>query len=178
MYKNEKLPIYIQTVYKGNVDFGGDDMGCINVLIKRIKKCIPFIACRHIPNKETIDAIKEVELLKANPTMGKTYDNVDEMIEAVLCDDETVKEYGLYFINKNRNAYVALEESELQTKYDVITDPNNEDKYDLMCYEEAIKEFKQDPTVYTLEEVENTLKLQYFYSIFTVWSFVGFILAL
>jgi len=34
-----------------------------------------------------------------------------------------------------------------------------EDEYDLNCYEKAIKAFKEDPTTYTLDEVEKELGL-------------------
>ncbi len=37
-----------------------------------------------IPNAETLDAIEEVQQMKADPTIGKTYDNVDEMMRDLL----------------------------------------------------------------------------------------------
>lgn len=37
-----------------------------------------------IPNAETIDAIEEVKRMKADPTLGKTYDDVDEMMRDLL----------------------------------------------------------------------------------------------
>ena len=37
-----------------------------------------------IPNAETIAAIEEVQKMKSNPTIGKTYNNVDEMIRDLL----------------------------------------------------------------------------------------------
>ena len=36
------------------------------------------------PNAETIDAIEEVQRMKADPTLGKTYDNVDDMMGGLL----------------------------------------------------------------------------------------------
>lgn len=33
-----------------------------------------------IPNSETIAAIEEVQKMKSDPTIGKTYNNVDEMM--------------------------------------------------------------------------------------------------
>jgi hypothetical protein len=33
-----------------------------------------------IPNSETIAAIEEVQKMKSDPTTGKTYNNVDEMM--------------------------------------------------------------------------------------------------
>ena len=36
------------------------------------------------PNAETIEAIKEVEMMKKDKTIGKTYESVDEMIGDIL----------------------------------------------------------------------------------------------
>lgn len=38
------------------------------------------------PNAETIAAIEEVQKLKANPSLGKTYSDVDQMMEELLAD--------------------------------------------------------------------------------------------
>lgn len=45
---------------------------------------IPFEVGIEVPNGETIEAIQEVERMKADPTIGKTYDNVDTMMEDLL----------------------------------------------------------------------------------------------
>lgn len=45
---------------------------------------IPFEIAREIPNQETIEAIKEVERMKKDPTIGKSYTDVDEMIKELL----------------------------------------------------------------------------------------------
>ena len=45
---------------------------------------IPFEVGIEVPNGETIEAIQEVERMKADPTVGKTYDNVDAMMEDLL----------------------------------------------------------------------------------------------
>ncbi len=37
-----------------------------------------------IPNAETLDAIAEVQQMKTDPTIGKTYDDVDEMMRDLL----------------------------------------------------------------------------------------------
>ena len=36
------------------------------------------------PNAETIDAIEEVQRMKADPTLGKTYGSVDDMMGDLL----------------------------------------------------------------------------------------------
>lgn len=38
------------------------------------------------PNAETIDALVEVRRMKSDPTIGKTYDNVDQMMKDILLD--------------------------------------------------------------------------------------------
>jgi len=37
-----------------------------------------------IPNSETIAAIEEVQKMKSDPTIGKTYNHVDEMMRDLL----------------------------------------------------------------------------------------------
>ncbi|MGO5085824.1 hypothetical protein ACTQ3U_00720 [Oscillospiraceae bacterium LCP25S3_F9] len=36
------------------------------------------------PNAETLEAIEEVQKMKADPTIGKTYTDVDEMMKELL----------------------------------------------------------------------------------------------
>lgn len=45
---------------------------------------IPFNISREIPNEETILAFKEVEEMKKNPSLGKSYANADDMLEDLL----------------------------------------------------------------------------------------------
>ena len=47
---------------------------------------IPFEISGDAPNTETIEAIQEVKSMKADPSLGKTYYNVDEMMEEQLAD--------------------------------------------------------------------------------------------
>ena len=46
-----------------------------------------------VPNAETIEAIKEVEAMKKDKTIGKTYKSVDEMFDDLIMKD--LIEYGL-----------------------------------------------------------------------------------
>ena len=39
------------------------------------------------PNAETIKAIKEVEAMKKDESIGKTYESVDEMIDDLILED-------------------------------------------------------------------------------------------
>ncbi|MDY5987843.1 type II toxin-antitoxin system RelB/DinJ family antitoxin [Sporofaciens sp. SGI.106] len=45
---------------------------------------IPFSVSRDIPNSETLEAFREVEEMKRNPVIGKSYTDVDEMMEDLL----------------------------------------------------------------------------------------------
>lgn len=37
-----------------------------------------------MPNAETVEAMREVQQMKADPSLGKTYNNVDQMMEELL----------------------------------------------------------------------------------------------
>lgn len=45
---------------------------------------IPFEIGAEIPNAETMEAINEVKRMKVDPTLGKTYTDVDEMMRELL----------------------------------------------------------------------------------------------
>ena len=47
---------------------------------------IPFEISGDVPNAETVEAIQEVKRMKADPSLGKTYSNVDQMMEELLAD--------------------------------------------------------------------------------------------
>lgn len=40
-----------------------------------------------VPNAETIEAIKEVEAMKKDPSIGKTYKSVDDMFDDLILED-------------------------------------------------------------------------------------------
>lgn len=45
---------------------------------------IPFDVALETPNPETLAAFEEVERMKKDPTLGKTYTDVDEMMKELL----------------------------------------------------------------------------------------------
>jgi DNA-damage-inducible protein J len=45
---------------------------------------IPVEASLHEPNAETLEAMEEVEQMIKNPSIGKSYTNVHEMMKALL----------------------------------------------------------------------------------------------
>jgi len=70
-----------------------NDMGmtmttAFNVFAKKAVReyRIPFEIGAEIPNKETVEAIREVQRMKANLSLGKTYSDVDQMMRELLAD--------------------------------------------------------------------------------------------
>jgi DNA-damage-inducible protein J len=47
---------------------------------------IPFEISGDIPNAETMEAIQEVKQMKSNPSLGKTYNDVNQMMGELLSD--------------------------------------------------------------------------------------------
>ncbi len=47
---------------------------------------IPFEISGDVPNAETAAALEEVRRLKADPALGRTYTDVDRMMEELLAD--------------------------------------------------------------------------------------------
>lgn len=45
---------------------------------------IPFEVSRDLPNAETKEALEEVRQMKQNPSLGKSYTDVDEMMKELL----------------------------------------------------------------------------------------------
>lgn len=68
-----------------------DDLGiglnqAVTIFVKQAvrEQKIPFEISRNVPNKETLDAFKEVEMMKAGKQPYKVYDDVDVMFEDAL----------------------------------------------------------------------------------------------
>ena len=57
-----------------------------NVFAKKTvdEQRIPFAIGKERPNKETLEALEEVRQMKADPTLGKTYTDVDKMMKELL----------------------------------------------------------------------------------------------
>lgn len=67
-------------------DLGLNLSSAVTVFVKQAirEQGIPFVISRENPNNETLGAIEEVRRMKADPTIGKTYTDVDAMIEELL----------------------------------------------------------------------------------------------
>ena len=68
-----------------------EDMGmsmttAFNIFAKKAVReyRIPFEVGAEEPNRKTVSAINEVKKMKKNPAFGKTYTNVDTMLEDLL----------------------------------------------------------------------------------------------
>ena len=69
-------------------DMGMSMSTAFNIFAKKAVReyRIPFEISGEVPNTETIEAIKEVKRMKADPSLGKSYSNVDQMMEELLAD--------------------------------------------------------------------------------------------
>ena len=67
-------------------DMGMTMTTAVNIFAKKAVReyRIPFEIGAENPNTETIEAIKEVQRMKADPTLGKIYTDVDSMMEDLL----------------------------------------------------------------------------------------------
>lgn len=67
-------------------DLGLNMTSAFTIFVKQAirEQQIPFKISREIPNEETLEAIEEVRQMKKNPTIGKSYTDVDEMMRELL----------------------------------------------------------------------------------------------
>lgn len=65
---------------------GMDMTTAVNVFLRQAirYKGFPFELKVDIPNEETLEAIQEVQQMKNNPLMGKSYTDVDDMMKELL----------------------------------------------------------------------------------------------
>ncbi|MFI3283780.1 MAG: type II toxin-antitoxin system RelB/DinJ family antitoxin [Erysipelotrichaceae bacterium] len=67
-------------------ELGMDMTTAVNIFLRQTIRHngLPFDLKLDMPNKETIEAIHEVEIMKKNPDAFKSYSNVDMMIDDLL----------------------------------------------------------------------------------------------
>ena len=67
-------------------DFGMDLSTAVNIFLKQMlyEGGIPFAITRNVPNRATLDAMKEAQEMSRYPEKYKKYDNVDAMMEDIL----------------------------------------------------------------------------------------------
>lgn len=61
----------------------------VNMFLRQAvrEQAIPFRVGAPVPNDETMEALQEVKRMKSNPNFGKTYTDVDQMMEELLGDE-------------------------------------------------------------------------------------------
>lgn len=67
-------------------EFGLDMTTAVNMFLRQAirERRIPFELKLNIPNAATIAAIEEIQQMKKNPSIGKSYTDVDEMMKDLL----------------------------------------------------------------------------------------------
>ena len=90
---NTSINIRMDSDLKRQFEAFCSDMGmtmttAINIFAKKVVReyRIPFEIGGSIPDSETVAAIEEVKKMKADKNIGKTYTDVDKMMEDLLSD--------------------------------------------------------------------------------------------
>ncbi len=67
-------------------DLGIDTDTAINIFFRQVIRTngLPFMLKADTPNAETIEALREVEAMKKDPSLGKSYTDVDTMMKEIL----------------------------------------------------------------------------------------------
>ena len=67
-------------------ELGMDLTTAVNVFLRQSIRHhgIPFELKVSVPNKETIEAIKEAQEMEKNPSLGKSYTDIDKMMRELL----------------------------------------------------------------------------------------------
>ncbi len=67
-------------------DFGMDLSTAVNIFLKQMiyEGSFPFAITREMPNKLTLDAMREAQEMRSSPEKYKRYDSVDSMMEDIL----------------------------------------------------------------------------------------------
>lgn len=85
------LSIRMDSDLKNQFDSFCEEIGlsmsaCMNIFARKAvnENRIPFIVGNELPNKETLEALEEVKLMKKDPSIGKSYYDVDLMMKDLL----------------------------------------------------------------------------------------------
>lgn len=67
-------------------ELGMDLTTAVNIFLRQSIRHhgIPFELKVSVPNKETIEAIKEAQEMEKNPSLGKSYTDIDKMMRELL----------------------------------------------------------------------------------------------
>ena len=90
------------------------------------------------PNTETIKAIKEVEAMKKDKSIGKTYESVDEMFDDLILEDLINSGFeGEELLNEFKEIKKSMPMAVKKLKRDVLNEYKNGETID---YEELFDE--------------------------------------
>ena len=90
------------------------------------------------PNAETIEAIKEVEAMKKDKSIGKTYESVDEMFDDLILEDLINSGFeGEELLNEFKEIKKSMPMAVKKLKRDVLNEYKNGETID---YEELFDE--------------------------------------
>jgi DNA-damage-inducible protein J len=91
MAKTASMYIRIDPEVKSDVEniyaqYGMSITDAINVFLytSRNRGGLPFDLRPAVPNAETLEALEEVRHMKADPSIGKSYTDIDEMMKELL----------------------------------------------------------------------------------------------
>ena len=91
MAKNANLYIRVEQSIKDQAEeifsnFGITVTDAVNIFLHKaiMVHGLPFDVCIPTPNEETLKALEEVEQMKKNPSLSKSYTNIDEMMKELL----------------------------------------------------------------------------------------------
>ena len=72
---------------------GMDMTTAVNVFLRQVirNNGLPFELRLDTPNEETLAAIREVQEMKKDPSIGKSYTDVDEMMKELCESDQSEK---------------------------------------------------------------------------------------
>lgn len=91
-----------------------------------------------VPNAETIEAIKEVEAMKKDPSIGKTYESVDDMFDDLILEDLINSGFeGEELLNEFKEIKKSMPMALKKLKRDVLNEYKNGETID---YEELFDE--------------------------------------
>ena len=89
-------------------------------------------------NAETIEAIKEVEAMKKDPSIGKTYESIDDMIDDLILEDLINSGFeGEELLNEFKEIKKSMPMAVKKLKRDVLNEYKNGETID---YEELFDE--------------------------------------
>ena len=88
---NINVTIRMDEALKKQADTLFNDLGfnlstAFNIFVRQAvrEQSIPFVISKNQPNAETLAAIEEVQKMKADPSIGKSYSNASQMMEDLL----------------------------------------------------------------------------------------------